>query len=213
MRTTCFLAILLIVSLFSGVCSANPGLLDGKIITLDPGHGGNNDGAVHFGVREADVNLAIGLKLRDKLAAAGATVVMTRTTDRSVAVPGSGAAGELQARVDVAAAADADIFVSLHANAHPNEETAGAISFYPAGRPSDLALAIQPGLVGEVGMVDKGVRPANFYVLRNSDIPAALIEVGFLTNKAEAARLADDKYQAQIAEGIFKGLLRYFLTR
>ncbi len=62
-------------------------------------------------------------------------------------------------------------------------------------------------------MVDKGVRPANFYVLRNSDIPAALIEMGFLTNAAEAARLADGSYQNQVAEGICKGLLGYFLSR
>ncbi|MDR3591820.1 MAG: N-acetylmuramoyl-L-alanine amidase, partial [Negativicutes bacterium] len=196
------------------VCAAaGQGLLAGKVIVLDPGHGGNNDGAVHFGVREADVNLAVGLKLRDKLASFGATVVMTRTDDSSVASPGAGAAGELQARVDVAAAHDADIFVSIHANAHPNPETAGAISFYPAGRPNELARAIQTGLAGEVGMVDKGVRPANCYVLRNSDVPAALIETGFLTNQTEAARLADAKYQNQIAEGICKGLLGYFLSR
>jgi N-acetylmuramoyl-L-alanine amidase len=213
MRMICGLIAVLLVVLFSGVCSAGQGLLAGKVIVLDPGHGGNNDGAVHFGVREADVNLAVGLKLRDKLTAFGATVIMTRTTDSSVASPWANAAGELQARVDVAAAHDADVFVSLHSNAHPKPETAGAISFYPAGRPNELARAIQAGLTGEVGMVDKGVRPANFYVLRNSDIPAALIEMGFLTNQAEAARLADGSYQNQVAEGICKGLLGYFLSR
>jgi N-acetylmuramoyl-L-alanine amidase len=61
-------------------------------------------------------------------------------------------------------------------------------------------------------MIDKGVRPANFYVLRNSDVPAALIEVGFLTNKTEAAKLADDSYREQLASGIFKGLVSYFLS-
>lgn len=213
MRTVCSLVLTLILITLSGLCFAAPGPLSGKIIVLDPGHGGDNDGAVHFGVREADVNLAVALKLRDKLTGAGAKVIMTRSSDCSVAPPGSGAAGELQARCDVAPAYDADIFVSLHSNAHPKPETNGAISFYPAGRPNDLAKAIQTGLVGEVGMVNKGVRPANFYVLRNSDIPAALIEMGFLTNQAEAARLADEGYQNQLAEGIFKGLVAYFLSR
>jgi N-acetylmuramoyl-L-alanine amidase len=213
MRMICGLITVLILVLFSGVCAAGQGLLAGRIIVLDPGHGGNNDGAVHFGVREADVNLAVGLKLRDKLADFGATVIMTRTTDCSVASSYASSADELRARVDVAADHDADVFVSLHANAHPKEETAGAISFYPAGRPNELAKAIQAGLAGEVGMVDKGVRPANFYVLRNSDIPAALIEIGFLTNQAEAAHLAEGNYQSRVAEGICKGLLSYFLSR
>jgi N-acetylmuramoyl-L-alanine amidase len=213
MRTKILIIILFLFSILSGICSAAPGPLAGKIIVLDPGHGGSHDGAVHNGVREADVNLAVGLKLRDKLTAVGATVILTRTDDRDVAFPCAPAATELQARVDFAKASDADIFVSLHANAHEKAETAGAISFYQSGRPNDLARAIQTGLVNEVGMVDKGVRPANFYVLRNSDIPAALIETGFLTNKPEASRLADDSYQNQLAEGIMKGIISYFLSR
>lgn len=213
-RLTLIAAALMLLLFLQGIGAAASGPLSGKIIVLDPGHGGSHDGAVHHGVREADVNLAVGLKLRDQLAAAGATVVMTRTTDCDVAYPGAEPAAELQARLDFAKATDADIFVSLHANAHPTKpETAGAISFYPAGRPNDLAKAIHAGLVNEVGMIDKGVRPANFYVLRNSDIPAALIEVGFLTNKAEAAKLADDSYREQLASGIFKGLVSYFLSK
>lgn len=213
MRTKLLISIFLL-SILSGICTAAPGPLSGKIIVLDPGHGGSNDGAMHNAVREADVNLAVGLKLRDKLVAVGATVILTRSDDRDVAFPDAPSADELQARVDFAKASDADVFVSLHANAHPTKpETAGAISFYPTGRPNDLARAIQSGLVYEVGMTDKGVRPANFYVLRNNDIPAALIETGFLTNKAEAARIADDTYQNQLAEGIMKGIMNYFLSR
>jgi N-acetylmuramoyl-L-alanine amidase len=193
-------------------CTAQ-GPLSGKIIVLDPGHGGTNDGAVANGVREADVNLAIAFKVRDKLAASGATVVMTRSCDQDVAVPGVPAAAELQARVDFISSADADIFVSLHANSHPNSETAGAITFYPSGRPTDLARAVQEAMVYEAGVIDKGVRPANFYVLRNSDVPAILVEVGFLTNRNEALRLTDKSYQDQLAAGIAKGILRYFLSR
>lgn len=211
-KAATFVAILLV--LFSLPASAQQGPLAGKTVVLDPGHGGSQAGAFHHGVREADVNLAIGLELQAKLAAAGAAVVMTRTTDALAAPSGATTAAELQARTDVAKAADADIFVSLHANAHPTkEETAGAITFYAPGRPTDLAAAILEAVVLETGAVNKGVRPANFYVLRNSDIPAVLVEVGFLTNRAEAARLADSAYQQEIATGICKGIMRYFLSR
>lgn len=208
------LLLVLLILLCSLSAAAQPGPLTGKTVVLDPGHGGNQAGAFHHGVREADVNLAIGLALRANLTAAGATVVMTRATDDLAASPGISPAAELQARVDIARIADADIFVSLHANAHPTKpETAGAITFYAPGRPNDLAATVLEALVLETGAVNKGVRPANFYVLRNSDIPAVLVEVGFLTNRDEAARLADSAYQREIAAGICKGIMRYFLAR
>lgn len=206
--------VLLALLLAAGPVLAAPGPLTGRIIVLDPGHGGDQAGANYFGIREADVNLAIALKVQAKLANAGATVVMTRATDILLAPPGTDPARELQARVDVARTADADIFVSIHANAHPTKpETAGAITFYASGRPTGLAAAIQEALTLETGAVDKGVRPANFYVLRNSDIPAVLVETGFLSNRDEAARLADDGYQNDVANGICKGIMRYFLSR
>ncbi|HWQ62530.1 MAG TPA: N-acetylmuramoyl-L-alanine amidase, partial [Negativicutes bacterium] len=139
--------------------------------------------------------------------------VMTRATDRLLAAPGVKTADELRARVDVAGAANADIFVSIHANAHPTKpETAGAITFRYPGCSYDLAATVQEALVEETGAVDKGVRNANFYVLRHSAIPAVLVETGFLSNRAEAARLADKGYQNDVANGLFKGIVRYFLS-
>lgn len=209
-KTILILAVLLGLIIATGFCAAAPGPLTGRIIVLDPGHGGTEDGAVANGVREADVNLAVGLKVRDRLIADGAAVIITRSSDRNVLAPDSPLAEELQARVDMTKAADADIFVSLHANSCPNPETAGIIGFYQTGRPDDLARAIQLAAVKETGAVDKGVRPANFHVLRENEVPAALIEMGFLTNPAEAARLADDGYQTRLADGISKGVVAYF---
>lgn len=203
----------LLASPLAGSATPAPLPLANKIVVLDPGHGGDQAGALYFGVREADVNLAVALLLQQKLTAFGATIVLTRSANELVAPHASTPAAELQARVDIAKAADADIFVSLHANAHDKAETAGIITFYPPGRPTDLARAVQDGVVGETGAVNKGVRPANFYVLRNSDIPAVLVEMGFLTNRAENARLADPDYQEQLASGIFKGIMSYFLAR
>lgn len=204
-------SIVLILSFIflTSLCSAQTPLA-GKIIVLDPGHGGTEDGAVANGVREATINLSVGLKVRDRLAATGAIVVMTRSSDRNVLAPDSPIVDELHARVDITKAAEADIFVSIHANSHSNSETAGAISFYQTGRPNDLAQAIQSALVKETSAINKGVRPANFHVLRENDVPAALIEIGFLTNRFEATRLADDTYQNQVADGISKGIIRYF---
>jgi len=188
----------------ANICVAAPSPLTGKIIVIDPGHGGNDNGAVANGVREANVNLAVGLKIRDKLLATGATVILTRSRDVSL---------ELKARVDLAKATDADIFVSIHANSFPNQETSGVISFYQSGRPNNLAASIQEALVKESGAIDKGVRTENFYVMRENDITAALIEIGFLTNAPEALRLTNDVYQSKVAEGITRGINNYLQSR
>lgn len=203
----------LFLVLFLPSAAAQSSLLAGRTIVLDPGHGGEQAGACYFGVREADVNLAIALKLKARLTAAGATVVMTRATDTLLACPGDDPDDDLQARVDIARATGANIFVSIHANAHPTKpETAGAITFRAPGSATALAATVQEALVEETGAVDKGVRTASFYVLRNSDMPAVLVEVGFLSNRDEAAKLASAAYQEEAAYGLYKGIVRYFLS-
>ncbi|MCX7779326.1 MAG: N-acetylmuramoyl-L-alanine amidase [Negativicutes bacterium] len=188
------------------------GALRGKTIVVDPGHGGSNPGAVANSIREADNNLAVAQKVRDKLVQAGAKVVMTRTSDRTVAPEGSSLGHELQARLDIAAANNADIFVSIHSNSNPDPSIAGAMTFFPSGKSQKLALDVQTSLIKETGAQDKGVAPATFYVLRNATMPSILVEMGFVSNAAEAARLASDSYRNQIAQGIFSGIVRYFNT-
>ncbi len=186
------------------------GVLRGKVIVLDPGHGGSNPGAVANNTRESDNNLAVGLKLRDKLVQAGAKVIMTRDTDRTVAAEGSTLGQELQARVDLAKANQADIFVSLHSNENSDTGIAGAMTFYPEGKSSNLATTVQSALVKETGAVDKGVSTANYLVLRNASMPSILVEMGFVSNQQEAARLQNNAYRNQIAQGVFGGIVNYF---
>ncbi|MDT8901348.1 N-acetylmuramoyl-L-alanine amidase family protein [Anaeroselena agilis] len=186
------------------------GVLRGKVIVVDPGHGGTNPGAVGNGTRESDNNLAVGLKLRDKLRQAGAKVVMTRETDRNVATPSSTLGQELQARVDIAERNNADLFVSVHSNSNPEPSIAGAMTFYPSGKSSKLALEVQSAIIRETAAVDKGTETATFYVLRNTSMPSILVEMGFVTNAAEASKLRDDGYRNRIAQGIFTGIARYF---
>lgn len=186
------------------------GVLRGKVIVVDPGHGGNNPGATAGNKRESDNNLAVGLKLRDKLRQAGATVVMTRDTDRNVASASSTLGQELQARLDIADRNAADIFVSVHTNENPDSSITGATTFYPSGKSSKLALEVQSGVVRETAAVNKGAQPETFYVLRNAAMPSILVEMGFISNPAEAAKMQTDAYRNSVAQGIFNGLVRYF---
>lgn len=186
------------------------GVLRGKVIVVDPGHGGSNPGAVANDTRESDDNLAVGIKLRDVLTQAGAKVIMTRDTDRTVAPEGNTLGQELQARVDLAEANHADIFVSIHSNENPDSNIAGAMTFYSSGKSPDLAMAVQSALIKETGAIDKGTSPATYYVLRNTTMPGILVEMGFVSNPAEAARLQSDAYRSNIARGIFNGIVKYF---
>ncbi len=194
-------------------CGGVMGPLADKIVVLDPGHGGAYSGAINYGFREADINLAVALKLRRKLAGLGAKVVMTRTRDVNLAPPGATLDADLQARVDVAKTAGADIFVSLHVDDVPNINLAGPASYFPKGRSSGLACAIQTALVEETCAVDNGVSPADFYVLVHNDRPAALIEMGYLSNPAEALCLTDNAYQCLLADGVLAGIISYFLCQ
>lgn len=184
-----------------------------KIVVLDPGHGGIYTGGVHYGFRESDINLSVALILRKKLSRLGAKVIMTRTRDVNLAPPGATLDADLQARVDVAKTSGADIFVSLHVDDVPNINLRGAASYFPEERSSGLASTIQTSLVNEICTVNNGVSPADFYVLVHNDVPAALIEMGYLSNPAEALCLMDNAYQNLIADGILKGIVRYFLCQ
>ena len=193
------------------VGTANGGnTLKGKVIVVDPGHGGSNPGAVANNAKESANNLAVGLKLRDKLVQAGAKVIMTRDTDRTVAPEGSSLGEELSARVNLAENNHADLFISIHTNDNPDTSIIGAMTFYHSEKSSDLALTVQKDLINEIGAVDKGTSPATFYVLRNTSMPSILIEMGFISNPAESALLTQDSYRNKIAQGISKGIIDYF---
>lgn len=188
----------------------NEGVLKGKVIVVDPGHGGSNPGAVGNDTRESDNNLAVGLKLRDKLVQSGAKVILTRDSDRNVASKGSSLGQELQARVDIAEQNNADLFISVHTNSNPDSNIDGAMTFYHGGDSAALATAVQKALIKQTGAVDKGTSTATFYVLRNTTMPRVLIEMGFISNPAEAARLNDNSYRNNIAHGIYSGIVEYF---
>lgn len=184
--------------------------LKGKRIVIDPGHGGHNPGAVRGDLQEADNNLAVALKLKDILKKQGAEVIMTRETDVSLVSANSALREELQARVDITNKSNADIFVSIHTNSSEDTSVNGAMTFYYNDASKRLANDVQAGMINSIKASDKGTAFGNYLVLRNNSVPAILVEMGFISNKAEALKLNEDGYRNKIAQGLASGITNYF---
>ena len=184
-----------------------------KIITIDPGHGGSDSGAVGpNGYTEKEGAFAISQKVASILNQSGAKVVMTRDSDVDVYGPNASARNELQARVDVGNNANSDIFVSIHCNAFVNPAANGTQTFYYGSsyQGQRLAQSIQEKMIEANGLRDRGISTCNFYVVKHSYKPAVLIETAFITNYDEEALLSDDEWQTTMAKAIAEGINEYF---
>lgn len=184
-----------------------------KIITIDPGHGGSDSGAVGpNGYTEKEGAFAISQKVASILNQSGAKVVMTRDSDVDVYGPNASARNELQARVDVGNRANSDIFVSIHCNAFVNPAANGTQTFYYGSsyQGQRLAQNIQEKMIEANGLRDRGISTCNFYVVKHSYMPAVLIETAFITNYDEEALLSDDEWQTTMAKAIAEGINEYF---
>lgn len=180
-------------------------------VCIDPGHGQHDPGAVGpGGTKEKDVALSVALKVGEWLKKHGIDVVFTRTNDN----PGfpTDEKQNLAKRVSIANTAKADIFVSVHCNSAGNKQARGLETYCYAlgGNGEKLARAIQEEVRKATGFIDRGVKTANFYVLRYTQMPAVLVELGFISNPDEEKILASTDFQAKAAEAIAKGICRYF---
>ena len=203
---------LMVVSQSANITSG----LKGKKIVLDPGHGGSDTGAIGpSGITEKAVNISIALKLRALLINAGAQVIMTRDKDIDCSYPNSSDNEELSARVAYATRYSPDIFISLHNDAFYNRDSNGTGTYYFVKSNQDARLAknIQRDLQQSIGLKDRGIRKANFFVLRNTKMPAALVEVAFISNVNEEKLLTEAVFQQKAAKGIFDGINDYFSGR
>jgi len=170
------------------------------VVIIDPGHGGSDPGAVGVGgLREKDVVFPISQQVAQILEQNGVQAVMTRLDDRTV---------ELEPRVAMANRMGATLFVSIHANAAYRAGATGIETFYYQSGYS-LAQYIQNSILTNFSMTNRGVKQARFYVLRNTSMPAALVEVGFLTNSYDASVLADPGQRSRMAQAIAQGILQY----
>lgn len=184
-----------------------------KIITIDPGHGGSDSGAVGpNGYTEKEGAFVISQKVASILNQSGAKVVMTRDSDVDVYGPNASARNELQARVDVGNNANSDIFVSIHCNAFVNPAANGTQTFYYGSsyQGQRLAQSIQEKMIEANGLRDRGISTCNFYVVKHSYMPAVLIETAFITNYDEEVLLSDDEWQTTMAKAIAEGINEYF---
>ena len=189
------------------------GGLDGKIITLDAGHGGSDPGAIGSdGTKEKNITLAITKIVKEILEDKGAKVYMTRTTDVDVFGPNASDAEELQARVNVGEKYNSDMFVSLHINSSVNKNIGGFSTYYYPKTDNDLRLAknIQNKLAANFGVDDLGVRQANFYVIKRISMPAVLVEMCFISNEKELTLMKGQWFQKKTARLIAEGIEKYF---
>ena len=192
-----------------------------KVVYLDAGHGGYDPGASYFGISEKSLTLAIQSRVKAKLESEGYQVVTTRTSDTYV---------DLTNRSRAANASESDIFGSIHINASGSSAAQGIETYYYqpyAEYPSrinatyhanptrlsmsdTLANAIQSSLINATGAQNQGVKRQTFAVLRETTAPAVLLELGFLSNPQEAARLNTSAYQETLANAIVAGIKRYY---
>ena len=192
-------------------------------IVLDPGHGGRDPGCRGKNVIEKDLTLTVSKLVAAILRQHGFEVMLTRDTDRG---------RDLEERTALARKYRADVFISIHANAVGSSAVSGLETFVlaPEGAPSTysnrinekarpgnvfdkenmrLGYEIQRNGMRRTAADDRGVKHANFVVLRDSPCPAALVEIGFLTNRSEEFRLSTRAYQAKVALGIAEGVLAF----
>jgi len=193
-------------------------ILAGKIIVIDPGHGGAMNGALGAdSLREADANLGVALYLWGLCKDAGADAHLTRTTDRDLLPEGSkDPADDLRARVAMANALAPDVFISIHHNSNlpRNRDINNIEVYYRASDPGaslELAQALQVHLARNLGIQTSDVKPGSYLVLRLSTAHAAVLgEASYLSSPAVEERLKLSAKQKLEAEAYFLGLVEYF---
>jgi len=178
------------------------------VIVVDPGHGGRDVGAVGNGIFEANVVLAISLKVGRILQEMGYAVVYTRTDNTEV---------ELQPRVNLAERVKANVFISIHANSLESRLSgvSGVETFYAPGVSVSgrLASFVQNQIINSTGARNRGVKTARFHVIRRTSMPSILIETGFVTNPQESANLNNPTYQERMAAAIARGVDQFLKSR
>lgn len=188
--------------------------LRNKVIAIDPGHGGSDPGAIGPNkLQEKTVTLAVAQRVQDLLEKAGAKVLMTRKTDVDVFGPNASAVDELNARTVAANNNKADVFVSIHINAFTNPTVGGTATYYYQKSNYDALLAdcIQSNLVSTAGLQNRGTYAAGFYVIKRTQMPAVLTELGFISNPDEEKLLSTPQFQQKMAQGIVQGLDSFFI--
>lgn len=183
----------------------------GNKIVIDPGHGTSDRGVVHkeSGVAESPINLSVSMKLKNILSKQKYNIILTREKETAQKISNR---EELKRRVDMANDVNADIYISIHVNQFPDPKYFGAQCFYNASKPEsyNLALLIQEELKKLEPENSREALPRDLFVLRETSMPAVLVELGFISNPQDRLKLQDPSYQEKLASAIAKGIIRYF---
>lgn len=184
--------------------------LKGKIIVLDPGHGGVDPGAIGqtLGLKEKDVNLEVARRAARLLNSYSAKVILTRSGDEYI---------DLGERTQKANSMHADLFISIHMNANSSTQLKGTSTYYTLRskdaerltKSRQLAGHIQNALLSTLQLDDKSIRQADFVVLRETTMPAVLIEAAFLSNPEEEKLMATEQFWENVAQAIVQGIGNY----
>lgn len=199
-KLTALLTVLAVALWCVPAVGAGPG--SGRpLVCLDPGHGGKDPGAVDHGVEEKTPNLDIAMRAKSVLQSMGYNVIMTRESDVYVS---------LEDRCTIANNAHASIFVSIHNNAYQEDDQGTeTYCYYSSGDGRALATSIHNEVLKRIQRPNRGVKEAGFYVLKHTDMTAALLEGIFITNPEEALLIQDPAFRQKIADGVAAGVAGY----
>lgn len=184
--------------------------LVGKVIYLDPGHGGLDPGATYKDIKESDINLSICLNLREKLEYAGATVYLTREGDYDLSSIKAKRRkkSDFDNRIKLINDSKSDMYISIHLNSTNSSTWSGMQIFYDDVNKDNKKIA--EFLTNSLKLERKTQKINNMYLNKNIKIPGILIEVGFLSNHYDRQRLISPEYQDEIANQIVKGIINYY---
>jgi len=171
-----------------------------QTVVIDPGHGGADLGAADSYVYEKHINLDVARRLERSLKDAGFKTIMTRSKDEFIA---------LSERSAIANRSRNAIFVSIHFNSSYRLAALGIETFYRSSESGKLAELVQKELIKNVRATDRGVKTANFAVLRNTKHPAVLVEGGFVSNKEERSAMCDPIYRQVVADSIARAVVSF----
>lgn len=186
--------------------------LVGKVVVIDIGHGGKDSGTVYKDIKEKDINLSIGLKLKKELIKYGVEVIMTREGDYDLSSPNAlrRKKSDFDNRIKLINESNADMYISIHINYLDNAKYYGSQVFYTEDN-LELASAIQSEMIEQLkSPLKERVLDNDIYMYKKLDIPGILIECGFMSNTKERSLLVTDKYQSKIVKSIIDGLIKYY---
>lgn len=185
---------------------------DSKTIVIDVGHGGWDPGKTGSGgENEKDINLKIALKLQNYLEQSGSVVIITRIDDTAL---DSKKKADMKKRKEIVEESEGDILISIHQNSFPSVKAKGAQVFYHKKSEDGKILAqmLQERL--KTTLDSNNTRQAkdntSYYILKNTSLPSAIVECGFLSNHDEEMKLNEDAYQEKVAWAIYLGIIDYF---